>query len=77
MARAEDDSWDIFQSVGVTALALAEWRARESEREPPLISDPYAHFFVDEATARGSSSLIYANLFPWMQENTPALLLAL
>jgi methyltransferase (TIGR00027 family) len=74
MSRAEDDTWDITQSVGATAFACAEWRAREGEPERPLFLDPYAQFFLDAATARGGSSVIHSNLFPWLQQNHPQVL---
>ena len=64
MVRADDDTWDITQSVGATALGCAEWRAREAENARPLFTDPYAQFFLDEATARGGSSVIHSNLYP-------------
>src|ERR1700712_4742730 len=47
MARTEDDSWDITESVGATALGVAGGRAAETESENPLISDPYARMFLD------------------------------
>jgi methyltransferase (TIGR00027 family) len=47
MARTEDDSWDITESVGATALGVAGGRAAETESEHPLISDPYARMFLD------------------------------
>ncbi|MDH6247143.1 SAM-dependent methyltransferase [Mycobacterium sp. OTB74] len=74
MTRADDDTWDITQSVGATAFGCAEWRARESEHEHPLFADPYAQFFLDEATTRGGSSVIHTNLFPWLHQNHPHLL---
>src|SRR5262249_40603100 len=74
MARSDDDTWDITQSVGATAFGCAEWRAREAEHEHPLFTDPYAQFFVDEVTARGGSSVIHSNLFLWLQQNYPHLM---
>lgn len=53
MARPDDDSWDITESVGATALAVAMARADESASEHPLFTDPYAQAFLDAATARG------------------------
>lgn len=49
MPRTDDDSWDITQSVGATALGVAAARAAETESENPLISDPFARVFVDAA----------------------------
>ncbi|QRY47852.1 class I SAM-dependent methyltransferase [Mycolicibacterium boenickei] len=53
MARTDDDSWDITESVGATALAVAMARANETVSESPLFTDPYAQMFLDAAAARG------------------------
>lgn len=53
MSRTHDDSWDITESVGATALAVAMARADETAAESPLFTDPYAQMFLDAATARG------------------------
>lgn len=47
MARSDDDSWEITESVGATALGVAAARAAETESENPLISDPFARIFLD------------------------------
>ena len=44
--RAHDDTWDIATSVGSTAVMVAAARAGETERETPLIRDPYAKILV-------------------------------
>lgn len=49
MARTDDDSWEITESVGATALGVAAGRAAETESENPLISDPFARLFLDAA----------------------------
>src|SRR5271166_3436096 len=49
MPRTDNDSWEITQSVGATALGVAAARAAESESENPLIKDPFARVFVDAA----------------------------
>jgi methyltransferase (TIGR00027 family) len=49
VARTENDSWEITESVGATALGVASARAAETESENPLISDPYARVFLDAA----------------------------
>lgn len=53
MPRTHDDSWDITESVGATALGVAVARAAESDCDCPLFTDRYAQLFVDAATERG------------------------
>ncbi|WP_123027054.1 SAM-dependent methyltransferase [Mycolicibacterium stellerae] len=53
MARTDDDSWDITESVGATALGVAWARSQESTSECPLYTDPYAEVFIAEAVTRG------------------------
>lgn len=53
MARSDDDSWDITESVGATALGVAITRAAESTCDYPLFTDPYAQMFLDAAQQRG------------------------
>jgi methyltransferase (TIGR00027 family) len=53
MTRTDDDSWDITESVGATALGVAYARAGEGARSCPLFRDPFAQMFVDAATAKG------------------------
>jgi methyltransferase (TIGR00027 family) len=47
VARTDDDSWEITESVGATALCVAAARAAETESSDPLISDPFARVFLD------------------------------
>ncbi|OBG36306.1 class I SAM-dependent methyltransferase [Mycobacterium sp. E3198] len=47
MARTDDDTWEITESVGATALGVASARAAETRSENPLISDPFAQVFLD------------------------------
>ena len=49
MARTDNDSWEITESVGATALGVAAARAAETESENPLISDPFARVFLNAA----------------------------
>lgn len=51
MPRTDNDSWDITESVGSTALGVAAARAAETASENPLIQDPFARLFVDAAGA--------------------------
>ena len=44
--RTDDDTWDIETSVGATAVMVAAARAAETERDKPLIRDPYAKVLV-------------------------------
>lgn len=47
--RSHDDTWDIATSVGATAVMVAAARAGETERDNPLIRDPYARILVSGA----------------------------
>lgn len=47
MARTPADTWTITESVGSSALSVAAARAAETERDRPLIVDPYARVFLD------------------------------
>lgn len=49
MARTDNDSWEITESVGSTALGVAAARAAETVSENPLIQDPFAQVFLDAA----------------------------
>jgi methyltransferase (TIGR00027 family) len=49
MARTDNDSWEITESVGATALGVASARAAETESNDPLIRDPFARVFLDAA----------------------------
>jgi methyltransferase (TIGR00027 family) len=49
VARTENDTWEITESVGATALGVAAARAAETETENPLISDPFARVFLEAA----------------------------
>jgi methyltransferase (TIGR00027 family) len=53
MARTDDDSWDITEGVGATALGIAWARAQEATSSRPLFTDTYAQRFIDAALARG------------------------
>ncbi len=56
MSRTDDDSWDITEGVGATALSVARARVTETDSDCPLYTDPYAHYFVEAAVAAGWSS---------------------
>jgi methyltransferase (TIGR00027 family) len=45
--RTDNDSWEITESVGATALGVASARAAETRSENPLIRDPFARVFLD------------------------------
>ena len=49
MTRTDNDTWDITESVGATALGVAAARAAETDSENPLIVDPFAKLFLDAA----------------------------
>ncbi|MGA8546199.1 MAG: class I SAM-dependent methyltransferase [Mycobacterium sp.] len=57
MPRTDDDSWEITESVGSTALGVAAARAAETDSENPLIRDPFARVFL-EAAGDGMWSLM-------------------
>ncbi|MFE0377369.1 SAM-dependent methyltransferase [Streptomyces inhibens] len=44
-----EQQWDIVSGIGITALAVAASRARETSRPDALAKDPYAADFVKEA----------------------------
>lgn len=47
MPRTDNDTWEITESVGATALGVASARAAETESDNPLIQDPFARVFLD------------------------------
>jgi methyltransferase (TIGR00027 family) len=49
MTRIDDDTWDITESVGATALTVAAARAAETESAHPLFRDPFARIFLNAA----------------------------
>lgn len=54
MARTDDDSWDVTEGVGATALGVAWARHLETQSDCcPLFVDPYAEMFLDAARALG------------------------
>lgn len=53
MARTDDDSWDITDGVGATALGVAWARSQEAHSSCPLFTDAYAQRFIEAAMARG------------------------
>ena len=68
MARIDDDSWDITESVGATALGVAMARAAESVTDCPLFTDRYAQIFVDAAIERGWDSSGIASRLPIIKD---------
>ncbi|MGA8329832.1 MAG: SAM-dependent methyltransferase [Mycobacterium sp.] len=68
MARTDDDSWDITESVGATALGVAMVRATESVCDCPLFTDRYAQIFIDAATKRGWDSSRIASQLPIIKD---------
>lgn len=49
MPRTDNDTWEITESVGATALGVAAARAAETESENPLIEDRFARVFLEAA----------------------------
>jgi methyltransferase (TIGR00027 family) len=72
VARTHDDSWDITESVGATALGVAMARSTESDCECPLFIDRYAQLFVDAATQRGWDPSVMAARLPFIGGYTAA-----
>ncbi len=46
MARADDDSWDLANSVGATATMVAAARAAATRRLKTIVNDPFAEPLV-------------------------------
>ena len=72
LARTGDDSWDITESVGATALGVAMARAAESACGCPLFIDRYAQHFVDAAVGRGWDPSDVAKHLPLVQNYAAA-----
>ncbi|WP_156688243.1 class I SAM-dependent methyltransferase [Mycobacterium sp. Marseille-P9652] len=49
MARTDNDTWEITESVGATALGVAAARAAETDSENPLTRDEFARVFLHAA----------------------------
>ncbi|BBX65218.1 putative S-adenosyl-L-methionine-dependent methyltransferase [Mycobacterium saskatchewanense] len=49
VARTDNDTWEITESVGATALGVAAARAAETDSENPLIRDEFARVFLHAA----------------------------
>jgi methyltransferase (TIGR00027 family) len=47
--RTDNDSWEITESVGATALGVAAARMADTESDDPLIDDPFARVFLEAA----------------------------
>jgi len=63
MARTDNDTWDITEGVGATALGVAAGRAAENEREDRLFDDPYAQLFID-AAGEGMWTMLSRGILP-------------
>jgi methyltransferase (TIGR00027 family) len=80
MARTDNDSWEITESVGSTALGVAAARAAETDSDNPLIRDPFARVFIDAAgpgmwslTADPALSASFTDLVPDLAAHTQAM----
>src|SRR5208337_587801 len=73
VARTDNDSWEITESVGATALGVAAARAAETESENPLISDPFARVFLQAAGEGMWNWFAAANLPAQITEAEPDL----
>lgn len=63
MSRSDNDTWDITESVGATALGVAAGRAAENRREDRLFDDPYAQLFID-AAGEGMWTMLSSGTLP-------------
>ena len=66
--RSDGDTWDIVSSVGLTALAVATFRALESTRPDAIIEDKFASWFVEAAAEPHFTALLKD---PTLLEDTP------
>src|SRR6202046_50861 len=73
MVPTDDDSWDITESVGATALGVAMARAAESDCDCPLFTDRYAEPFIDAAVQRGWESSVIGARLPVNKDFAPLL----
>ena len=64
MARTDGDSWDLLNSVGATATAVAAQRAVATNRADPLISDPFAEPLLEALGAVGQLPPVLAAWAP-------------
>ncbi|WP_067570992.1 SAM-dependent methyltransferase [Nocardia acidivorans] len=56
--RTDDDSWDITESVGATAIGVAAMRAYETRRADALFSDPYAEKLVEAVGSENWTAML-------------------
>jgi methyltransferase (TIGR00027 family) len=67
--RTEGDSWEITESVGATALAVAAFRAVATGATDPLIRDPFAHLLV--APAGSAWARLASPDLSWLDDDKP------
>ncbi|WP_040807621.1 SAM-dependent methyltransferase [Nocardia concava] len=60
--RTDDDSWDITESVGATAIGVAAIRAYETSRADALFRDPYAAKLVGAVGSQGWDAIMSGTL---------------
>src|ERR1700742_1820731 len=80
MPRTDNDSWEITESVGSTALGVAAARAAETDSDSPLIQDPFARAFLDAAgpgmwslTSDPALAAAFTDLVPDLAAHTQAM----
>jgi methyltransferase (TIGR00027 family) len=73
--RTDNDTWEITESVGATALGVAASRAAETESDNPLIRDPFARVFLDAVGDGPWNWNSASQLPPELLEAEPELLL--
>ncbi|MEE6135133.1 class I SAM-dependent methyltransferase [Mycobacterium sp. 050128] len=64
MARTDDDTWDLGNSVGATATGVAVGRALATRAPQPLINDPFAEPLVRAVGVEFFSRLASGELDP-------------
>ncbi|MEB4209552.1 class I SAM-dependent methyltransferase [Mycobacterium sp. 94-17] len=69
--RTDDDSWDITESVGGTAIQVAMGRMAESASANPLFHDPHAQYFVEQALERGWLPPFSEEVLAQLESNDP------
>ena len=72
MGRTDNDTWDITEGVGATALSVARPAPlRRIHSTSPLFTDPYADYFVAAAVLPGVAAAHTAGHWPGSAPTRP------